>query len=100
VRRDGDVVTVRVDDDGVGGARIGAGSGLRGLQDRLAALDGTLAVDSRHGDGTRLLARIPCGADALVAEARNDAGAPPPGPPAPPAGPSGDRPRVPAEHRP
>ena len=70
VRREGDVVTVAVDDDGVGGARIGAGSGLRGLQDRLAALDGTLSVDSRPGGGTRLRARIPCGADALVAEAR------------------------------
>jgi signal transduction histidine kinase len=69
VRREGDVVTVAVDDDGVGGARIGAGSGLRGLQDRLSALDGTLSVESPPGAGTRLRARIPCGAGALVAEA-------------------------------
>jgi signal transduction histidine kinase len=70
IRRANDLVTVSVVDDGVGGARIGAGSGLRGLQDRLSALDGTLSVESAPGGGTRLLARIPCGADALVAEAR------------------------------
>ena len=57
-------------DDGLGGARIDAGTGLRGLQDRLAALDGTLVVESPRGGGTRLTARIPCGADALVTEAR------------------------------
>jgi len=70
VRRRADVVTVVVDDDGVGGARIGAGTGLRGLQDRLAALDGSLSIDSPGGGGTRLRARIPCGADALIADAR------------------------------
>ena len=68
---------VVVDDDGVGGARIGAGTGLRGLQDRLGALDGTLSVDSPEGGGTRLRARIPCGAGALVTEAR-DVTVPPP----------------------
>src|SRR3954451_22372680 len=72
VRRSGDVVTVEVNDDGAGGARIGAGSGLRGLQDRLSALDGTLSVDSPPSGGTRLHARIPCGADALLAEARDE----------------------------
>jgi signal transduction histidine kinase len=77
VRREDELVTVTVDDDGVGGARIGAGTGLRGLQDRLAALDGTLSIDSPRGEGTRLRAHIPCGADALVAEARGDAAAPP-----------------------
>jgi signal transduction histidine kinase len=92
VRRQGDVVTVAVDDDGAGGARIGAGSGLRGLQDRLAALDGTLSVVSPPGGGTRLRARIPCGADALVAEARDPA--------APHPGAGADRhPPVPAERR-
>jgi signal transduction histidine kinase len=48
-----------VADDGVGGARIDAGSGLRGLSDRLAALEGDLAVESVLGEGTRLSARIP-----------------------------------------
>jgi PAS domain S-box-containing protein len=57
-REDGHLdVTVR--DDGVGGATLGAGSGLEGLRDRLAALDGTLAIESAPGDGTRLHARLP-----------------------------------------
>ena len=40
-----------------------SGSGLRGLEDRVAALDGTLRVESPAGRGTRLRARIPCGPD-------------------------------------
>ena len=52
-------VSVEVSDDGVGGADVSAGSGLRGLQDRLAALDGTLSLESPAGRGTRLRARIP-----------------------------------------
>ena len=54
-------LTVEVVDDGVGGADAAEGSGLRGLADRLAALDGTLSLDSPAGRGTRLRARIPCG---------------------------------------
>ena len=50
---------VTVDDDGVGGAEPGAGSGLQGLRDRVAALNGTLVIDSPAGRGTRLRARIP-----------------------------------------
>jgi signal transduction histidine kinase len=96
VRRAGDVVTVEVNDDGAGGARIGAGSGLRGLQDRLSALDGTLWVDSPPAGGTRLHARIPCGADALLAEARDDAAATTP---VPPEADAEDPPPVPAERR-
>src|SRR5262249_37454586 len=45
---------VTVADDGPGGARITAGSGLGGLRDRLQALDATLAVDSRPGRGTTI----------------------------------------------
>ncbi len=52
-------LTVEVVDDGVGGADVARGSGLRGLQDRLAALDGSLSLDSPAGRGTRLRARIP-----------------------------------------
>jgi signal transduction histidine kinase len=52
-------VTVLVEDDGAGGADAARGSGLRGLADRLAALDGTLALDSPAGRGTRLRAEIP-----------------------------------------
>jgi signal transduction histidine kinase len=59
LRRDGDGIVVLVADDGVGGADLRAGSGLRGLQDRLAVVDGVLAIDSPPGAGTRLEARIP-----------------------------------------
>ena len=51
---------VEVSDDGVGGADPTRGSGLRGLVDRLAALDGALEVESPAGGGTRVQARIPC----------------------------------------
>jgi signal transduction histidine kinase len=59
VRRDGDELLVVVADDGVGGVDVAAGSGLRGLQDRLAAVDGALRIDSPRDAGTRLEARIP-----------------------------------------
>jgi signal transduction histidine kinase len=61
VRRANGRVTVDVTDDGVGGADAASGSGLRGLADRVAALDGTLAVESPAGAGTHLHAEIPCG---------------------------------------
>jgi signal transduction histidine kinase/limonene-1,2-epoxide hydrolase len=50
---------VRVRDDGVGGAQPD-GSGLVGLGDRLAALDGRLRVESPPGGGTLVTADIPC----------------------------------------
>ena len=52
---------VEVTDDGRGGARPRPGSGLEGLADRVAALDGRLIVDSDLGTGTRVSAEIPCG---------------------------------------
>jgi signal transduction histidine kinase len=52
-------VAVEVADDGVGGADAASGSGLRGLSDRVAALDGRLELTSPPGDGTRVRARIP-----------------------------------------
>jgi signal transduction histidine kinase len=58
-RVDGHAV-VEVDDDGVGGADPGSGSGLSGLLDRIEALDGSLAVVSPEGGGTRIRAEIPC----------------------------------------
>jgi signal transduction histidine kinase len=60
VRRANGSVTVEVADDGIGGADAAVGSGLRGLSDRVASLDGTLALDSPAGSGTRLRAEIPC----------------------------------------
>jgi signal transduction histidine kinase len=59
VERVNGLVTIDVVDDGVGGADPTVGSGLSGLADRLAALDGTLEVDSPVGGGTRLHAEIP-----------------------------------------
>ncbi len=60
VRTNGEV-DVQVSDDGVGGADPAHGSGLRGLSDRVAALDGRLDLRSPDGDGTTVRARIPCG---------------------------------------
>jgi signal transduction histidine kinase len=55
-------LVVRVSDDGRGGADPAAGSGLRGLEDRLAAVGGELSVTSEPGAGTTLLATLPAGA--------------------------------------
>jgi PAS domain S-box-containing protein len=52
---------VEVADDGVGGADPETGSGLRGLADRVEALDGRLHVESEVGGGTLIRAEIPCG---------------------------------------
>ncbi len=52
-------VTVEVADDGVGGADAAHGTGLRGLADRVDALDGDLIVESNPGEGTRIRAVIP-----------------------------------------
>jgi signal transduction histidine kinase len=57
-RRNG-VAVVEVADDGIGGADPGRGSGLRGLADRVSALDGSMRLDSPAGAGTRLRAEIP-----------------------------------------
>ncbi len=59
LRRANGHLMVEVADDGVGGADVGGGSWLRGLADRVAALDGTLSLDSPSGRGTRLRAKIP-----------------------------------------
>ena len=59
-RMDG-VVEVEVRDDGIGGADPDAGTGLRGLADRVAALEGQFEVSGETDDGTTVRARIPCG---------------------------------------
>jgi signal transduction histidine kinase len=61
--RDGRV-RVEIEDDGVGGADPGRGSGLRGLADRVETVGGTLRVVSVPGQGTRLTAEIPLGGEA------------------------------------
>jgi signal transduction histidine kinase len=57
-------VQVEIEDDGVGGADLAHGSGLRGLADRVETLGGTLQVESTPGHGTRLAAEIPLGGQA------------------------------------
>jgi PAS domain S-box-containing protein len=59
IEADGGTLTVAVSDDGVGGADAAGGSGLSGLADRVAALEGTLVVESPAGAGTRVVATIP-----------------------------------------
>jgi len=59
VAQRGNALVVSVRDDGRGGASIDAGSGLRGLADRVEALGGRLALTSRPGEGTRLVAELP-----------------------------------------
>jgi signal transduction histidine kinase len=57
-RRNGHAI-VEIADDGIGGADPDRGSGLRGLADRVSALDGSMRLDSPAGAGTRLRAEIP-----------------------------------------
>ncbi|MER7280229.1 CHASE3 domain-containing protein [Dactylosporangium sp. NPDC000244] len=52
-------LSLSVEDDGVGGADPGTGTGLTGLGDRVAALGGTMQIASRPGSGTRLAIMIP-----------------------------------------
>jgi len=56
---DGDLLRVTVRDDGVGGARLGGGSGLAGLKDRVEALGGRIVMHSPPGAGTVLRAEFP-----------------------------------------
>jgi len=55
----GSTLHVEVGDDGVGGADASRGSGIRGLQDRVAAIGGRFTIESPKGQGTRLVAEIP-----------------------------------------
>jgi signal transduction histidine kinase len=59
----GGSLVLAVEDDGAGGAQARPGGGLSGLLDRVAALDGTLTIDSPPGAGTRVRAEIPLLAD-------------------------------------
>jgi signal transduction histidine kinase len=57
----GSMAGIEVADDGIGGADDAAGSGLRGLADRVEALQGRLRVVSPPGVGTTVMAELPCG---------------------------------------
>ena len=59
VTQDDETLGVHVSDDGVGGADAAGGSGLRGLADRVEALDGSLRIASPSGGGTTVHATIP-----------------------------------------
>jgi signal transduction histidine kinase len=56
---EGEYLLVEMQDDGIGGADEGKGTGLQGLRDRVGALEGTLSVRSPAGEGTLVTARIP-----------------------------------------
>jgi signal transduction histidine kinase len=58
--RSDSALTVCVDDDGVGGARLVPGGGLAGLADRVAMAGGRLDVETRPEGGTRVRAALPC----------------------------------------
>jgi signal transduction histidine kinase len=63
LREGGGYALATIEDDGVGGASSGRGSGLRGLADRVEALGGLLRVESPPDGGTRVVAEIRVGAN-------------------------------------
>jgi PAS domain S-box-containing protein len=65
----GDELAIEVVDDGVGGVDLAAGSGLRGLRDRVETLGGELHVTSEAGRGTTVRAALPVAAGHAVAAA-------------------------------
>jgi signal transduction histidine kinase len=60
IRLNAGQLRVEISDDGVGGAQPSHGSGLRGLSDRVAAVDGHLSVSSPPGSGTTVVGELPC----------------------------------------
>ena len=61
VEVDGANLRLSIQDDGIGGAHAGKGSGLAGLTDRVEALGGQIEIASHTGSGTSLLVEIPLG---------------------------------------
>jgi signal transduction histidine kinase len=59
VSRAAGAIVVEIADDGLGGARLDGGSGLRGLRDRIEVLGGELLIDSPAGGGTIVRAELP-----------------------------------------
>jgi glucose-6-phosphate-specific signal transduction histidine kinase len=70
VTTDDKVLTLAVRDDGIGGAVLGGGSGLVGLQDRVEALAGTVEIDSPPGRGTSVVAMLPITAESALQHER------------------------------
>ncbi|WP_405147097.1 sensor histidine kinase [Sphaerisporangium sp. NBC_01403] len=59
-RREGDMLLLEVTDDGRGGAEPDAGTGLRGLSQRVGSVDGRLSIDSPPGGPTTISVELPC----------------------------------------
>jgi signal transduction histidine kinase len=59
-RHTGGVLRLTVGDDGCGGARRAGGTGLRGIENRLSAFDGSLRVSSPPAGPTELTMELPC----------------------------------------
>ncbi|MEW2189448.1 sensor histidine kinase [Streptomyces microflavus] len=59
VWRAADRLLIKVTDDGSGGARMGGGSGMAGLAERLGAVDGLFVLDSPVGGPTAVTAELP-----------------------------------------
>ena len=59
--RENGTLVIEIGDDGVGGASAASGTGLRGLTDRVGAVEGRLRCSSPEGGGTVIRAEIPCG---------------------------------------
>ena len=70
VRIEGGRLEIDVTDDGCGGASLDAGSGLRGLADRVGALDGRVWIESRPAAGTRVHVEIPLARPVLPSPCR------------------------------
>jgi signal transduction histidine kinase len=63
IRSDADALRITVSDNGSGGVQVGNGSGLTGLRDRLAMLDGRMEIDSPDGGPTVVTVVVPPGAE-------------------------------------
>jgi signal transduction histidine kinase len=61
VRRRGDRLSLRIEDDGIGGVDEHGGSGIAGVRSRIEAHDGRLTVTSPRGGPTTLQVELPCG---------------------------------------
>jgi signal transduction histidine kinase len=75
LNRSADLLRIEVTDDGIGGAYVGGGSGLRGLKDRVDAVGGRLHLVSAPDAGTRVVAELPCALDDGDVEAATTASA-------------------------
>jgi signal transduction histidine kinase len=60
IRRVGDILHVRIADDGKGGASADGGTGMRGMAQRVASVDGTIDIVSPAGNGTTITVELPC----------------------------------------